>query len=77
MVSLTEATADWSCLHSVQSILPKGSSRTKMKVICVQRIRVQRNLDTHFGVLRSSSGSFMTLRHAPNISHIGKVDEDQ
>ncbi len=52
MVSLMEATADRSYLHSVQMILPKTESRTKVKVIHNQNLRIRKVVDAYRQTLR-------------------------
>ena len=52
MVSLMEATADHSSLHSVQMILPKDESRTKLKVIHNQNLRIRKVVDAYQHTLR-------------------------
>ena len=52
MVSLMEATADRSCLHSVQMILSKRDSRTKDKVISNQNQAVRTVVDRYQSSLR-------------------------
>lgn len=47
MVSLMEATADQSCLHSVQMILARDESRTKAKVTHNQNIRTRKIVDAY------------------------------
>lgn len=51
-MSLMEATADRSCLHSVQMILSKHDSRTKDKVICNQNLKIQTVVDAYRASLR-------------------------
>lgn len=52
MVSLMEATADQSSLHSVQMILPKDESRTKLRVIHNQNLRIRKVVDAYQHTLR-------------------------
>ena len=52
MVSLMEATADRNYLHSVQMILPKDESRTKVKVIHNQNLRIRKVVDAYRQTLR-------------------------
>ena len=52
MVSLMEATGDQSSLHSVQMVLPKDESRTKVKVIHNQNLRIRRVVDAYQKTLR-------------------------
>lgn len=52
MVSLMEATTDQSYLHSVQMILPKDESRTKVKVIHSQNLRIRNVVDAYQHTLR-------------------------
>ena len=52
MVSLMEATADQSYLNSVQMILPKDESRTKVKVIHNQNLRIRKVVDAYQSTLR-------------------------
>lgn len=52
MISLMEATADRSCLHSVQMILPKSHSRTKDTVIRNQNLKTQRVINKYQDSLR-------------------------
>lgn len=72
MVSLLGATADRSYLHSVQMILPNDESRTKVKVVYNQNLRIQKVVDAYQHTLRdlvrSPCGSFMTLQPARLLS---------
>ena len=52
MISLMEATADRSCLHSVQMILPKSESRKKDKVIRNQNLRIANVVEKYPHTLR-------------------------
>lgn len=52
MVSLMEATGDQSFLHSVQMVLPKDESRTKVKVIYNQNLRIRKVVDAYQKTLR-------------------------
>ena len=52
LVSLMEATADQSYLHSVQMILPKDESRTKVRVIHNQNLRIRKVVDAYQHTLR-------------------------
>lgn len=53
MISLMEATADRSCLHSVQMILSKNESRTKDMVINKQNLRTQKVVGKYQKTLRN------------------------
>lgn len=79
MVSLMEATADRSCLHSVQMILPKDESRAKVKVIYNQNLRIRKVVDGYQHTLRdlevalwelhdSSACSIAQLRNLKRLS---------
>lgn len=46
-VSLMAATADRSCSHSVQMILPKDDLRSKVEVVCDQHLRIQKVVDAY------------------------------
>ncbi|KAK3178794.1 hypothetical protein OEA41_000931 [Lepraria neglecta] len=52
MISLMEATADRSCLHSVQMILPKSECRKKDKVIRNQNLRIANVVEKYTHTLR-------------------------
>ena len=52
MVSLMEATGDQSSLHSVQMVLSKDESRTKVKVTQNQNLRVRKVVDAYQKTLR-------------------------
>lgn len=52
MISLMEAAADVSSIHSVQTVLPKAQTRTKDMIIRNQNALVQKVVDKHRQTLR-------------------------
>ena len=64
MVSLMEATADRSCLHSVQMILSKRDARTKDKVISNQNLAVSTVVDRYQSSLRDLEVALVSICHS-------------
>ncbi|KAF6230211.1 hypothetical protein HO133_004550 [Letharia lupina] len=72
MVSLMEATADRSCLHSVQMILPKDETRAKVKAICNQNLRIGKVVDAYQQTLRDFEVALWEL-HDPSAWSIAQL----
>ncbi|KAK4695194.1 hypothetical protein P7C71_g2516, partial [Lecanoromycetidae sp. Uapishka_2] len=64
MISLMEATADRTCLHSVQIILPKTESRTKDMVIKNQDMKTRKILDRYQKSLRDLEVALWELQES-------------
>ncbi len=64
MISLMEATADRSCLHSVQMILPKTESRTKDMVVHNQNLKTQSVVGKYQTTLRDLEVALWELQES-------------
>lgn len=74
MMSLMEAAADVSSIHSVQMVLPKTQARTKDMIIRNQNAAVQKVVDKHRRSLRDLEVALWDLRKQSACSLSGLVN---